>query len=73
MFKNFFNQWLDHRHEEHFQLGCRDRLAGSLPKLKDAAYLSGYFADRPEGLDSVMQFFPTVEQYWEWKQRSLNS
>lgn len=70
MFKDFFNQWLDRRQERQFQLGCRDRLAGRLPKLRDSTYLSGYLAERPEGFDGVIQYFPTLEQYWEWKQRS---
>jgi len=73
MFNDLFNHWLDDRKENLYQIGCRDRVAGNLPKLKDSAYLSGYFSERPEGLDGVMQFFATVDQYLQWKGRSLNT
>lgn len=70
MFSRLFNEWFKHLEEDHVQLGCRDRDAGQLPKLADSGYLKGYFANRPIGLDGEVQFFPTIEEYLQWKQQS---
>ncbi|HEY9628709.1 MAG TPA: hypothetical protein V6C84_15525 [Coleofasciculaceae cyanobacterium] len=53
--------------EHRYQQGCRDRQAGRLPKNQDSAYLEGYLKGRPEGFDSVLQYFPSVEAYLDWK------
>ena len=53
--------------ETRYQEGQRDRDAGNLPRKDDSAYLEGYLKGRPEGLDGVMQYFPTVEDYLKWK------
>lgn len=70
MFDKFLNHWFEQFREDRFQRGCSDRDAGKLPKLNDSTYLRGYFSDRPEGLDAVVQFFPTIEDYLLWKYRS---
>lgn len=57
------------RHEQ-FQKGQRDRDAGLLPRMKDEAYLSGYLKGRPDGLDEVIQYFTSVDEYLIWKQRT---
>jgi len=67
---NILTRWFEQFKEDRFQLGRCDRDAGKLPKLNDSTYLRGYFSDRPEGLDSVVQFFPTIEEYLQWKYRS---
>ncbi|CAN1213437.1 Transposase [Tumidithrix helvetica PCC 7403] len=65
MFENF--------RENRYQEGVRDRNRGILPRLEDSAYLEGYLKGRPEGLDGIMQYFPTVEDYMKWKFDRLNS
>lgn len=66
MFKHLFKRL----EEDHYQLGCRDRLAGQLPQMRDSVYLSGYLYGRPSGLDDEIQYFPSVEAYLQWKARS---
>ncbi|BAY93126.1 MULTISPECIES: hypothetical protein [unclassified Tolypothrix] len=63
MFNNF--------REIRYQQGCRDRDAGLLPKIQDSAYLEAYLKGRPEGLDGIMQYFPSVEAYMKWKFKDL--
>jgi hypothetical protein len=58
---------LEHLREQRYQQGRRDRDAGILPKLQESAYLEGYFKGRPEGLDGMIQYFPTIESYLKWK------
>jgi hypothetical protein len=53
--------------EIRYQQGCSDRNAGILPKMQDLMYLEGYFKGRPEGLDDIVQFFPSFEEYMKWK------
>lgn len=60
----------NHFWEERFRKGQRDRDAGLLPRLKDAAYLEGYLKGRPEGLDEVIQYFSSIEEYLTWKQKT---
>ncbi|MBD2210224.1 hypothetical protein H6G64_16805 [Calothrix sp. FACHB-156] len=57
--------------EIRYQQGCRDRDAGLLPKMQDSAYLEAYLKGRPEGLDGIMQYFPSVEAYMKWKFKDL--
>lgn len=59
----------EHLREKHYQRGRRDRDAGLLPKSQESVYLEGYFKGRPEGLDGVIQYFPSIESYLEWKHR----
>ncbi len=66
MFGNIFGNIGDFR-ESRFQEGCRDRHAGILPRKKNHDYLEGYLQDRPAGLDVVVAYFPTVEDYMMWK------
>jgi len=54
---------LHHIREERYQKGCRDRDAGRLPNMCASAYLDGYLSGRPEGLDDIVQYFPSVEEY----------
>lgn len=56
--------------EERYQKGCCDRDRGLLPRTQDSAYLDGYFSDRPEGLDGIIQYFPSLESYLKWKFKS---
>ncbi|WNZ27949.1 hypothetical protein HJG54_29205 [Leptolyngbya sp. NK1-12] len=56
--------------QEQFQKGQRDRDAGLLPRMQDESYLSGYLKGRPEGLDSTIQYFASVDEYLIWKQRT---
>ncbi|WP_055073692.1 hypothetical protein [Pseudanabaena sp. 'Roaring Creek'] len=53
--------------EARYQEGLRDRNAGILPRRNDPNYLEAYLNDRPGGLDAVMQYFPTVQEYLHWK------
>jgi hypothetical protein len=53
--------------EIRYQQGCSDRNAGILPKMQDSVYLEGYLKSRPEGLDNIVQFFPSFEEYMKWK------
>jgi hypothetical protein len=52
-----------------YQQGQRDRNSGLLPQKQDSVYLEGYLKGRPEGLDGIMQYFPSIEAYLNWKQR----
>ncbi len=54
---------LNHLREIRYQEGCRDRDAGCLPKMQDSVYVEGYLKGRPEGLDGIVQFFPSFEVY----------
>lgn len=58
--------------EAQYREGLRDRKAGILPRRNDANYLEAYLNDRPGGLDAVMQYFPTVQEYWHWKLNHSN-
>ncbi len=60
----------NHLRQERFDRGQRDRDAGLLPRMKDSAYLDGYFTGRPEGLDETVQYFASLEEYLSWKQRA---
>lgn len=60
----------DHLRKAQFQKGQQDRDAGLLPRMKDESYLSGYFKDRPEGLDETIQYFTSVDEYLSWKKRT---
>jgi hypothetical protein len=53
--------------EARYQEGRQDRDKGILPRKKNSDYLEGYLKDRPGGLDAVMQYFPTGEDYMRWK------
>jgi hypothetical protein len=61
---------LKHLREIRYQQGVRDRRFGYLPKRQDSTYLEGYLKDRPEGLDGVVQYFPTVEAYFKWRSKT---
>ena len=50
-----------------YQEGYKDRVGGKLPRKKNSDYLEGYCKDRPGGLDVVVQYFPTMEDYLRWK------
>lgn len=52
-----------------YQQGCRDRDAGLLPQKQGSIYLEGYLKGRPEGLDGIMQYFPSVDDYLKWKHK----
>jgi hypothetical protein len=58
---------LEHLREQHYQQGRCDRDAGLLPRMQGSAYLEGYLKGRPEGLDGVIRYFPTIESYLSWK------
>ncbi len=58
---------LEHLCERHFRQGQRDRDAGLLPRRDHSIYLEGYLQGRPEGLDGIVQYFPSVESYLQWK------
>lgn len=58
---------------EQFLKGQRDRDAGLLPRLQDSGYLEGYLRGRPEGLDGTIQYFASVDEYLNWKQRTRPS
>ncbi|WP_416668888.1 hypothetical protein [Egbenema bharatensis] len=60
---------LNHLRQEQIQRGQRDRDAGLLPRLHEPAYLEGYLKGRPEGLDSTVQYFSSLEEYLLWKTR----
>jgi len=56
--------------EYRYQKGCSDRDAGLLPRIpQDSAYLDGYLSDRPKGLDEDIEYFATVEEYLNFKQK----
>lgn len=56
--------------EDRYRRGCSDRNAGLLPKTQDKLYLEGYLKGRPEGLDSIIQYFPSLEEYLVWRSRA---
>lgn len=58
---------LEHLRKKQYQQGQRDRAAGLLPKMESSAYMDGYRKDRPQGLDGIVQYFPSVESYLKWK------
>ena len=58
--------------KQHLQQGQRDRDAGRLPRMNSSIYLEGYLKGRPEGLDGIMQYFPSVESYLQWKYRHVS-
>lgn len=60
---------LEHLREQRYHQGQRDRNAGVLPKSRDFDYLEGYLKGRPEGLDGVVRYFPSVEDYMKWKHK----
>ncbi|MBW4580321.1 MAG: hypothetical protein KME42_12225 [Tildeniella nuda ZEHNDER 1965/U140] len=58
---------LESLRNQHYQQGQRDRDAGLLPRRESSIYMDGYFKGRPEGLDGLVQYFPSVESYLKWK------
>jgi hypothetical protein len=58
--------------ETQYQEGYQDRVAGKLPRKKNFNYLEGYLKDRTGGLDAVVQYFPTMEDYMRWKLNHTN-
>jgi hypothetical protein len=66
-----FRAWFERRREDRYQQGCCDRINGLLPQSEDFTYLYGYFANRPEGMDDLVQHFSSAEAYLVWKQKSL--
>jgi hypothetical protein len=38
--------------------------------MQNKVYLEGYFKGRPEGLDTIVQYFPSVEEYLVWRARA---
>lgn len=63
---------LEHLREHHYHQGQRDRDAGLLPRMESSVYLEGYLKGRPQGLDEVMQYFPSVDAYMQWKYRHVS-
>lgn len=61
---------LEHLREIRYQEGQRDRKAGSLPKRQDSVYLEGYLKGRPEGLDGIVQYFPTIAAFLKWRSKN---
>jgi hypothetical protein len=59
---------LEYLRERRYQQGQRDRDAGSLPTRQNVDYLEGYLKGRPEGLDGIMGYFPSVEDYINYRQ-----
>jgi hypothetical protein len=62
---------LEHLREQHFQQGQHDRDSGLLPRMASSIYLEGYLKGRPQGLDGIVQYFPSVEAYLQWKYRHV--
>lgn len=62
---------LEHLRNQQYQQGQRDRDAGSLPKMEHSSYMDGYRKGRPEGLDEIVQYFPTAESYLKWKYKQV--
>jgi hypothetical protein len=56
--------------EGRYQQGCRDRIAGFLPHTQDSVYLKGYLVSRPGGLDAIVQYFPSLDEYLRWRAKS---
>ncbi|MGI0492471.1 hypothetical protein ACN4EG_11855 [Alkalinema pantanalense CENA528] len=63
MFDSIFNTL----NKQQYQQGQHDRDAGLLPQSEHSSYLEGYLKGRPEGLDGIIQYFPTVDFYLKWK------
>ncbi|WP_199330982.1 MULTISPECIES: hypothetical protein [unclassified Calothrix] len=63
----------DRLREIHYQQGCRDRDAGLLPQMQGSVYLEAYLQGRPQGLDGIIQYFPSVEAYMQWKFKDLGT
>lgn len=63
-------QMLDHLRESHYQQGRRDRDAGLLPRMQGSVYLEGYLKGRPQGLDGIVKYFPSIEAYMKWKSKT---
>jgi hypothetical protein len=61
---------LNHLRQQRHQKGQRDRDAGLLPRMQDSAYLEGYLKGRPEGLDGILEYFASIEDYLLWKQQT---
>ena len=61
---------LEHLREIRYQQGQCDRDAGLLPNQQDSIYLEGYLKGRPEGLDGVIQYFPSVEAFLTWRNKT---
>ena len=65
---------LEHLRNVRYQQGQHDRDAGLLPSRQDSIYLEGYLKGRPEGLDGIIQYFPSIEAFLKWRnQTSANS
>ena len=64
-----FNDLIDYFTENRYQEGCRDRDAGRLPTTQDSIYLNGYLSDRPKGLDDVVQYYSSLEEYLKNRHR----
>ena len=62
---------LEHLRKQQYQQGQRDRDAGLLPQMESSIYLEGYLKGRPGGLDSIIQYFPSIESYFRWKYQSM--
>jgi hypothetical protein len=63
------NRFLNYLSQDRYQEGCRDRDRGQLPRLQDSTYLAGYLKGRPRGLDDEIQYYPSLEAYFEAKRR----
>ena len=61
---------LEYLRERRYQQGRCDRDAGLLPRRQDSAYLEGYLKGRPEGLDGIVQYFSSIEDFMKWKFRA---
>lgn len=59
---------LEYLREQRYQQGQRDRDVGLLPRRHDTDYLEGYLKGRPEGLDGIMQYFPSIDDYLNYRQ-----
>lgn len=62
-----FDHFLETLKEKQRQQGQRDRKAGILPTSTNSIYLESYLQDRPEGIDGIIQYFPSLESYLNWK------
>ncbi len=62
---------LNHLRQQQLQRGQHDRDAGRLPQTDSSTYLEGYLKGRPEGLDGIVQYFPSLESYLKWKYHSV--
>lgn len=62
----------EHLREIRYQQGQNDRKTGLLPQRQDSIYLEGYLKGRPEGLDGIIQYFPTVEAFLKWRNKNVD-